>query len=640
MDNIKAPFNFVPVSDEVFYPDWAELVTHDIPLKDSVSGSLEITITARTPIYIRNGHSRTDAESTNDIYKKFSSIKDKNFIPASTIRGLLRNTLKMISLGRMDNVEDNRYSIRDINNKQDYMKYFSYEGIKCGWLSKEGHKLIIEDCGIPDRISLEQIDEEFGTNLAYIYSNKNNLRNAFDKIDILRKKVGKYPIPITYDTRRLDPKNPVDKRILATNINSGSRSGKIVVTGHPSPRNIVNKTGKWYEFVFPCNEVCTKYEFDEEDQIFRDFLFINNDSDDWKKWSKKLKDREKVPVFFHAVEDKIKHFGLAYMYKLPYTYKVRDFLSDAHKNEKKLDLADLIFGHTCDNSLKSRVFILSAFETEKSKTLEERELYLSSPKASYYPIYLEQKGEDGNINGKPYTMMDKDSKLRGWKKYPVRENIGIQATIMGQQTNMTKFIPLDTGSRFKCKLLYHNLKKEELGALIRTISFPEYHSIGMGKPFGYGKIKVEISDSKQEYKDYENEFKKCIQEYITEKKGYDRILNEFRLMSEDHELKNNSLEYMELKDFQNARKNSLYLMNYSELIKKPENIIVKKVYTATVTFVSGKLVKAKLENQKDTVSKVMIVDDIKIKLKEKDVVSVSIIETGVNKGNLYFIGKL
>ena len=30
---ITAPFNFVPLSDKVFFPDWADSVSHDIPFK-------------------------------------------------------------------------------------------------------------------------------------------------------------------------------------------------------------------------------------------------------------------------------------------------------------------------------------------------------------------------------------------------------------------------------------------------------------------------------------------------------------------------------------------------------------------------------------------------------------------------------
>ena len=45
MPTIKAPFNFVPLSDKVFFPDWADKISHDIPFEDGVSGTIELTLT-------------------------------------------------------------------------------------------------------------------------------------------------------------------------------------------------------------------------------------------------------------------------------------------------------------------------------------------------------------------------------------------------------------------------------------------------------------------------------------------------------------------------------------------------------------------------------------------------------------------
>jgi len=41
---ITAPFNFVPLNKKVFFPDWAEKVSHDIPFSDGESGVIDITI--------------------------------------------------------------------------------------------------------------------------------------------------------------------------------------------------------------------------------------------------------------------------------------------------------------------------------------------------------------------------------------------------------------------------------------------------------------------------------------------------------------------------------------------------------------------------------------------------------------------
>ena len=51
---ISAPFNFVPLSEKVFFPHWTEQVSHDIPFEDGMSGELKVTITAECPLFIRN----------------------------------------------------------------------------------------------------------------------------------------------------------------------------------------------------------------------------------------------------------------------------------------------------------------------------------------------------------------------------------------------------------------------------------------------------------------------------------------------------------------------------------------------------------------------------------------------------------
>ena len=40
MDTIKAPFNFIPVSEKVFFPSWANQISHDIPFADTESGMI------------------------------------------------------------------------------------------------------------------------------------------------------------------------------------------------------------------------------------------------------------------------------------------------------------------------------------------------------------------------------------------------------------------------------------------------------------------------------------------------------------------------------------------------------------------------------------------------------------------------
>lgn len=93
---IKAPYNFVPLPKDVFYPDWAEKISQDVPFKNQVSGSIEITVKAETPIFVRNGY------AGNNKANSFSHTPDgKYFIPATTIKSCIRSVIEILSFGKM-----------------------------------------------------------------------------------------------------------------------------------------------------------------------------------------------------------------------------------------------------------------------------------------------------------------------------------------------------------------------------------------------------------------------------------------------------------------------------------------------------------------------------------------------------------
>ena len=145
--------------------------------------------------------------------------------------------------------------------------------------------------------------------------------------------------------------------------------------------------------------------------------------------------------------------------------------------------------------MKGRVQFGHAFATNAISG-EEVQLVLGSPKASYYPIYVEQEpeGKDGRTI-RYNTYSDDGKSISGWKRYPVRAGVWNNKT---DDVNLdSKMIPLETGSEFESKIRFHNLRKVEIGALLSALTFhgnqDYYHMIGGAKPYGYGKVKIEVS---------------------------------------------------------------------------------------------------------------------------------------------------
>jgi CRISPR-associated protein (TIGR03986 family) len=658
MPTIKAPFNFVPVSDKVFFPDWADKISHDIPFSDGESGVIELKITACSPIFVRNGHTKEQATNADDSYKSFSKVDDRYFIPATSIKGAIRNVLEIISYSKMSHIDNRRYSLRDLQLKNDYLNFFQNSEVHCGWMKKSGNTITITDHGIPKRISHKELDKKWGTKFSETFKNENLLkedkkRTALYKILLSENKSKE----IQYDEFKMNSVNPVDKRIIAKPNTDGKYYGTVVLTGQPSARKdkILNPdktvkrkgSGKCYEFVFPKNSSGVIAEMDAyENEIYKDFCFIYKDSDDWQYWKKKMDKGENVPVFFSLANNKLVHFGLSYLYKLPYSNRIKDCLPDKHKSSK-WDLSECIFGTTGkDNSLKGRVQFSHAFLEDGEIEEEEFKAYMGSPRSSYYPIYLQQEGNNGYMSNSFITMMSSKARLKGWKRYPVRDEPMKFFTPEGQDDNVNLFIPIKKGAEFRCLIRFHNLRTFEIGALLNSICFNNkgFHSIGFAKPYGYGKVKMDVAlinnATKCTIKDYISAFISFMQnQYPDYTKS--KELRELNLMSTSQKTKS-PLEYMKLSEFvdcKRQKRNKMkeleqtgeYLEYYSNLVvaeNRNENTSATDVAKAIVTFVSGPVIKAKLLEGKDLNTKILKVDGKRPK--EGDKIIVKIIRKGSN----------
>lgn len=498
MPEVKSPYNFVPAptESEVYKPEWTKQVSHDIPFSDGESGEITLKITAETPIFIRNGHAKDTEE--NEFSHVGEGANKRYFIPATSIKGMLRNVLEIMSFSRMKQVDEKPFfGLRDMNNFQ-YKSEINQSQLKSGWLKKEGNQWFMYQVNHV-RVSMNDIERKYDFN--------RQLQNASDAIQKYNILGTKKNIEV-----RLSLVRELIKNIRGTNINYGSLYsfdangdfvGNIVLFG-----NIDNKH---YDFVF-AKETDIRYSVDTA-------LIEKMDKLDDALW-KYHKPSNRIPVFFKLDNEKVKHFGFSKLYRLNNGHSIGD-LEPVHsyKSRKKdeLDLAQLIFGTVDDISepLKGRVFISHAFCSDSLSPIPQNteERVLSSPKPSYYPFYLKQ--EDNT----PYnTYLNNKSVLAGFKRYPVH----INPKPNGYHANdniPSHFNPLPARTSFECKIRFHNLRKVELGALLSAITFHNtpnlFHNLGAAKPYGFGKVKITpFKDIPQGYlntiKDFEDTMEKHI----------------------------------------------------------------------------------------------------------------------------------
>ena len=500
---IKAPFNFVPLNEMPYIPEWADQISQDMPFEDGISGEIRIRITAETPIFVSD-----KVQEDNTVPCEFCHVLDPEgnkhyFIPGTSIKGVLRNVMEVMSFGKMPLVQNQSFGIRDLSKGADGLFYrakVKVDKVHCGWLRMGEDGYLLDDCGLPWRISAEELDRHFGMGLMGFITNGQNFRSDDNKT--ARKKYDMFRTEHT--DNELTDYFTTDDNI---NINAGGRKfvrfsrggndGTIVFTGQPGLRqqkfdrkkNKMVWSGKFFEFVFPSQ--VERENVPVPENVFKEFESIHQNSSDYTDFRKKqLKRGEEIPIFFIYDEDgNVDTMGISYMYKFPAFNSVYNGIPISLLDNKARDLCECIFGFTDrENSLKGRVQFTPAMLQGAPSLCNDVTLTLAKPHPSYYPLYL----------GKGQTWNSDSVQIAGRKRYPVRPQ---DALLNNAGTDRMRRIirPLNVNSSFEGYVHFFNLRPIELGALLSAIDFCQHeecsHSIGQGKPLGYGRVKLTISDS-------------------------------------------------------------------------------------------------------------------------------------------------
>ena len=587
---ITAPFNFVPLNEKVFYPSWSEQVSHDIPFEDGESGEIDITITAKSPISIRN-HSNDKSIPSSE----FCNYNGEYYIPATSVKGMVRSVLEIMSFSKMSQFDDDTYAVRDLSKADNfYMKQMNLIDepfTQCGWLKIVNGQYFIEDCGLPQRISHKEIDKATNKKFAEKFEKNGFEKTSEFKYNILGQTHQRVKVGEVYGSKT---NAKYDKRRFCKYDQNG-KEATLVVTGQPTKRQNTGKMGdgKGYEFIF----LDATRELQITQKVMKDFLFAYFDkrttqpkeSPDWKYWKEKLYDGQKVPIFFQKNGTQVLHFGLSYLYKLPYKHSIKDGIKESHFDER-LDLSQTIFGYiNKKESLKGRVQFSHFKAISNIRELNSRTEILGTPRASYYPIYVRQYNTDFK------TFMDGSFDIAGWKRYPIhRGSNTTQTEDTGNGNVGTTFVPLDKGVLFKGKVRYHNLKKAEIGALLSALTFHNskdcYHNIGMAKSLGYGKIELRITNI-EDVESYLKDFEYEVSKQIVDWRDSQQLKELLTMATEQNNSDSAELKYMSLTQFADSKsKDKDYLRLYTKL---------DNINTTTVkSFISqSDLDKLKVENK-------------------------------------------
>lgn len=545
--NITSPYNFVPLNKQVFYPDWAEQASQDLPFKDGLDVSLDIKLTNVSPLFTRNGSK--DGKDPFSCHIIGEDGKRQYFIPATTIKGMLREIVEIMTFGKMQEGKDyqNRYfGYRDMahENKKDKDRSKKYkeavENGKPGWLYKDGNNYYFTPClGQAEKIAIDELKQLYPSYQSSTSIWKSN---------------------VSVETNGIFPSYPEIKK--------NGNYYRIVCTG--------KMDGKLHELLFPSME---EKPFIIDDKTIQSFFDIYDatkgfaEEDDVKGCFLEALDKgKKIPVFY-LNKDGQTCLGMSRMFKLPYKYNVQEQVEVIQKADKdRRDFAETLFGYTGkETSLKGRVQIGHAFmEGDVADSeLIERNGILGTPKASYYPVYLKQSHS-------PYKTYDKNEGIAGRKLYRIHaKETTSELPLNGNNTNMvSRFKAIPQGQTFRFRITLHNVKDVELGAILAALTFNQtpdvFFNIGLAKSFGFGKCQIEEKDIKVHGADlsiehYMRQFEKMMSAFTyetTEKKEMwaqaESIKQLVKILSEHDDA---SIAMMSLEEYKNSKDEEIVPFN-------------------------------------------------------------------------------
>lgn len=562
---IKTPYSFVPIPDKVYFPEWSDRISQDVPFLDGISGSISFNLVAQTPVFVRDTQDPSSFCKTPD---------GRCFFPATSLKGEIESVLRIMSFGKVGKVANGTFGNRNLNDRN-YRDAMS--NVHCGWMFFSNQGIQIEDCDVPFRVSLAEIDKKFNTSYVSFVQDPRQFKDEFNRTAKKKYEMfGDQSAHVIFSTIKSESKIDHREFVSLTTFTGTSFGGTLVFTGQPGVREkkyIAKKgknqwTGKFYEFVFPEFNDSNKIFLKVSDKTFQDFEIIHSASPDYINFRKaQLYSGQSIPVFF-IVDDNgnVQSIGLSYLYKYPFKKSIYDAIPENNRDRNNQDLSECIFGYTSDStSLKGRVHFGHAFVIDNPEPLEAEAFNMFQPRASFSPFYVK--------DGKNW---DAAERISGWKRYPVRGANHILPSPNGTPQTETHAAMLPAGTIFKETIRFHNLKPCELGALISAITFHAnndvcFHSIGFGKPLGYGALQVKDFELKDREgnpmnpNDLMGEFERIMTLFQSDWLDSPQ-LTELMLMARGiPEDKLSSFEYLcDPKDFYNLKKANKSLASFSK----------------------------------------------------------------------------
>ena len=538
------PYNFVSLKDEkdVVYKGERKLGTN--------TGKLVCKLVNKTPLFIMG-----ESEQDNKGHTKewFCREKGITIIPGSSLKGVIRNIIDVLTNSVIRNVEDEK-----LEQRMGAGKFESVFGI-IESLPENGKKGIIVEAEkikvkTKEKIEIGYKKFEFKDN-GKEFSKKYNVKDGL--IERVKLKDSIYNLKET-EIKIKPGVTTVEKLITNSkeykNYLTDNENGVQGVLWFSSPI-----FGKIHEKLLIPKKNGRKFEFSKEE--YEDFKYIIKQRAERIKNGKDInsstfyydKNLEKGdPLLFQVKDGKmVEHLAFSEIPRLRYKFSPLDLVPEEFRPDdslKKLSFSERLFGTTGDTTkkdeekkdelvaLSGRVFFEDAKNYKPEMIDNGNPVTLKAfgePHPTLTTFYLDNIEKNYNenkgvsIRGRKFYWHHKDKIGTPFSKY--RKTIEMPKDKNGQNkfAYNSSLELMDINNEFEFNINFENLTDEELGVLIYAIELEDglLHKIGKGKAFGFGSCKIEIKEflleNKDKYKDFliepfEKESKK--EDYINKAK--------------------------------------------------------------------------------------------------------------------------
>jgi len=515
----RAPYNFIPLpqaSEIVDVRDQDDaslseaLPAHDQYHPQRRTGYFDVSLTTKTPLYIRGMLSQKDAiaglslKDQESFFQLRAGDPLSYTIPGSSLRGMLRSLFEIVTFSKLQPIFDRKLFYRsvEVSSMGETYRGRMVGKVEAGFvmLNSKGEReiAVCQKLRVPrDLIGGIRVYDGSGPNRTARW------RSSYHQYQRVWVKPGE--------------KDRIES--IADRPAPDHLEGILVITGD------VPRKKKEFVFLAPSHDVLPMSpelwdRFHDNDQItnWQEKAFpVDQPSAGGRPkpgaFPSKPASAWGDPVFFLREGGQVSFFGRAMMFRLPYLHSPLNLVEAPLKKalrspETLIDLAEGVFGFvdraTGDDSRRAyagRVNITQAVidPSDDQSPYEEdhtAQLMLQTPKPTSFQHYLEQKAQPLKHYDTP------GAQLRGHKLYWRRNLLHTSAAApllddgkAARADMITKVRALRPDIRFQFRVSFENLTDIELGALVWAIQLPpnRYHALGLGKPAGMGVVRLEVT---------------------------------------------------------------------------------------------------------------------------------------------------